>query len=133
MNYIENREKPLVMLVDDDEMLLQLGKSHLERAGFDVILCRGGGEAISQAQAQHPDIAVVDVLMPEPNGWEVSRMLKQQPETADIPIFLLTALADEKDIAQHRQAAADGYFVKPFRMEILIKRLREALEKRQAA
>jgi DNA-binding response OmpR family regulator len=122
--------KPNILLADDDEMLLKLGKAHFERAGFSVILCRNGQEAVDQARTQHPDVVIVDVLMPELDGWQVSRLLKADQETSDIPVYLLTALGDEEHIQRHRDADADGYFIKPFRMEVLIKRLHDIIRKR---
>jgi DNA-binding response OmpR family regulator len=70
--------------------------------------------------------------MPKMNGWEVCRELKSTPETTAIPVFFLTALGEEEDIIRYHKSEADGYFIKPFSMNILAKKLEEAVEKRRS-
>ncbi len=131
MNAVADKSLGRVLLVDDDELLLKLGRAQLEKAGFLVLTGRDGKEALEKTRRFKPDAVLVDVLMPGMDGWQVCRALKADPETASIPVFFLTCLGEEEHIHRHRQAEADGYFVKPFRLDTLVQRLLEILEKRQ--
>ena len=126
-------EKARILLVDDDDGLLKLGREQLEQMGFKVITCHNGQEAVEKALRFKPDIALVDVIMPGMNGWQVCKTLKSDPETSSIPIFYVTCLGDEEDIHRHWRSGADGYFIKPFDFESVAKRLVEVIEKQRRA
>src|ERR1051326_3494619 len=69
------RERPLVLVADDDEDILALVSLQLERANIEVIQARDGDEALTIAQERLPDLAVLDVMMPGLNGYEVVKRL----------------------------------------------------------
>jgi DNA-binding response OmpR family regulator len=120
-----------VLLVDDDAELLKLGRAQLERAGFRVIACCSGEEALRSAHDHMPDIALIDILMPGMNGWQICRALKSDPKTAALPVFFITCLGDEEDIHRHRRSGADGYFIKPLDIQVVVGRLSEIVEKQR--
>jgi DNA-binding response OmpR family regulator len=104
----------LVLVADDDEDILTLVAFRLERAGYEVITARSGDEALKLALEHAPDLAVLDVMMPGLDGYSVTRELRRTEATSEIPVILLTALAQESDVARGMAAGADDYVKKPF-------------------
>jgi CheY-like chemotaxis protein len=76
MNEAGERQRPLVLVADDDEHILSLVSLQLERASMDVVQARHGEEALTLAIEQRPDLAVLDVMMPDLNGYEVVKRLR---------------------------------------------------------
>jgi DNA-binding response OmpR family regulator len=114
MSVMTARERPLVLVADDDPDILELVTFRLERSGYDVIQARDGEDALRVATELHPDLAVLDVMMPKATGYEVTRQLREQDTTSDIPVILLTARVQEADVARGFESGADDYLKKPF-------------------
>ena len=108
-----------VLLADDEQGLRDITKKYLERNGFDVITAKNGAEAIAAVDKNVFDIIVLDIMMPEMRGDELCQAIKNNIETSHIPVILLTALNNEKDILSGLQIGADEYVVKPFNIGIL--------------
>jgi CheY-like chemotaxis protein len=87
-------ERALVMLVDDDPASRQLLASVVRREGYRVIEAADGEAALSLAREHRPDIITLDVLMPRLDGWAVLATLKSDAELRDIPVIIVTVLAD---------------------------------------
>jgi DNA-binding response OmpR family regulator len=122
--------RPLVLVADDEEDILLLVAFRLERAGCDVVTARSGDEAIKLALEQTPDLAVLDVMMPGLDGYEVTRELRRTEQTSEMPVILLTARAEEADVARGMAAGADDYVKKPFDAHDLRERVQRLLEAR---
>jgi DNA-binding response OmpR family regulator len=105
---------PLVLVADDDEDILTLVAFRLERAGCTVVKARTGDQALALALEQVPDLAILDVMMPGLDGYQVTRELRGRDLTSSMPIILLTARAEEADVARGMAAGADEYVKKPF-------------------
>ena len=103
-----------VLLAEDDADIQFLVTYKLTREGFQVRAFGDGLSAMADAREHPPDLAVLDIMMPGMTGLEVCRELRQDPATANIPVILLTALAQEDDITAGLAAGADDYIVKPF-------------------
>ncbi len=73
-----------------------------------------GSQALTVLEKQKPNLILLDVLMPEMDGFEVLRRLKAAPETSSIPVILLSALDQLKDISKGYEMGADHYITKPF-------------------
>jgi DNA-binding response OmpR family regulator len=108
------REKPLVLIADDDEDILELVRLRLDRCGYETVLARDGAEALATAIRRRPDAALLDVTMPGMDGYAVTEELRRDPATAEIPVILLTALAQTTDVARGFALGADDYVTKPF-------------------
>ncbi|MFN8109154.1 MAG: response regulator [Thermoleophilia bacterium] len=106
--------QPVVLVADDDEDVLELVAFRLRRAGYLTLTARNGREALDVARAQHPDLAVLDISMPEVDGLEVTRSLRGHRDTSEMPIILLTARSQERDVRAGIEAGADTYIRKPF-------------------
>jgi len=128
-----DRETQLVLVADDEEDIRALVAFRLQRAGYDVITAADGEEALTLATTRHPDLIVLDMMMPKATGLEVTRSLRGQDSTKDIPVILLTARAQEADVASGFEAGADDYVKKPFSPKDLQSRVQTLLERRPAA
>jgi DNA-binding response OmpR family regulator len=124
--------RPLVLVADDDEDILTLVAFRLERSGCDVVKARNGDEALRLAGELVPDLAVLDVMMPGLDGYEVTRALRRADRTRELPVILLTARAEEADVARGMAAGADDYVRKPFDARDLRERVERLLGPRLA-
>lgn len=104
----------LVLVADDDEDILVLVRTVLERAGHEVVAARNGAEAVAAARQRRPDLVVLDVSMPELDGLEVLRRLRADASTSDVPVLLLSARVQEDDVARGFATGANAYVQKPF-------------------
>jgi CheY-like chemotaxis protein len=114
-----------ILIVDDEADIRDIVRLYLTEEGFRVIEATNGQEAILKAQAERPDLIVLDIMMPGINGFEVAKHLKDDPNTKDIPIVILSVLAQD---SQYRQGILD-YISKPFRQEDLIAMVRRIFGK----
>ena len=117
----------LVLVADDEEDILALVTTILERSGHDVIPVRDGAEALAAVRERRPDLAVLDVSMPELDGLEVLRRLRADAETSGLPVVLLSAQAQEADVRRGYATGASAYVKKPFRPRDLAARIDELL------
>ncbi len=83
-----------ILVVDDDRDFAEILKTKLERAGFEVDIALNGAEGIEKVKKSRPDLLILDVMMPEKNGFEVCKELKSNSRFEDLPIIMLTAVAD---------------------------------------
>jgi DNA-binding response OmpR family regulator len=123
----EERERPLVLVADDEADVLNLVALQLERHEFDVVRAANGTEALDLAQRERPDAAVLDVMMPGLNGYEVVSEMRKGEETKHIPVLLLTARAGGVDITHGYEVGADDYLKKPFTPQDLIEHVQALL------
>src|SRR5437899_2823196 len=100
-----------VLVVDDEPMVREVVSRYLERDGMRVHEAATGEAALSWLRDNAPDLVVLDVMLPEVDGLAVLAHLRR---TADVPVILLTARADEVDRIVGLELGADDYVVKPF-------------------
>jgi DNA-binding response OmpR family regulator len=103
-----------VLVAEDDEDILLLVATRLERDGFDVLTARTGEEALELVRERRPELAVLDIGMPPPDGLEVVRRIRKDPALNATRLLLLTAKAQESDVRRGLDAGADAYVSKPF-------------------
>ena len=118
---------PKVLIVDDDAFIARLVQMKVEQLGYDVETACDGEEGLRKALAHQPDLILLDLMMPRMNGLEVCRRLRAEPAGRDIPIVMLTAKAQERDIEAGFAAGANDYLVKPFSPRELQARMRAIL------
>lgn len=121
---------PLVLVADDDEDILGLVSFRLERSGYEVAAAKDGEEALRLARELSPALVVLDVMMPRLDGYEVTRRLRDDEATREIPVILLTARAQEADVARGFESGADDYLRKPFSPQELAARVQAVLGRR---
>ena len=97
--------------------------------GFEVLTAKTGVEALEAARAERPDLIVLDAMMPVMDGFAVLQNLKADDQTRDLPVVMLTALRDEKNIVSALEDGAEDYLVKPFSPDELVSRINRTLKK----
>jgi two-component system phosphate regulon response regulator PhoB len=122
-----NQAKALI--VEDDVDILKLVVYNMRAAGFDVLSCSNGHDALTQAKRHLPEVIVLDLMIPGMDGFEVCKALKRNPETANIAVIMLTARGEEVDRIVGLELGADDYVVKPFSPRELILRVRAVLRR----
>ena len=103
-----------ILAVDDEKHIVRLVQINLQKEGYEVITASNGREALERVASDKPDLVVMDVMMPEMDGFEALRKLKENNETAEIPVIMLTAKAQDADVFRGWQSGADLYLTKPF-------------------
>ena len=109
-----------ILTVDDEEAIRALVRENLEIAGYEVIEAAEGREALQKVADERPDLIILDVKMPVADGWEVLRTLRADPETENLPVLMLTVLADDANVATGWGIGADFYLTKPFKPQELV-------------
>ena len=88
------RDKPLILVVDDEHDLLEIMSTKLAASGFDAVVAYNGREAVDAAKKLHPDLILMDIHMPGASGTDAALEIKQDPSTKDIKIAFLSSLKD---------------------------------------
>jgi two-component system phosphate regulon response regulator PhoB len=125
--------RPKILLVEDDAHLVELVSYNLEKENFDVIRTGDGEEALVLAVEEKPDLVILDWMIANLSGIEVCRRLRRAPATANLPIVMLTARADEADRIRGLETGADDYMTKPFSPRELVARIRALLRRLRPA
>jgi two-component system response regulator MtrA len=118
-----------VVVADDDADIRDLVAFKLEAAGMQVVAVPDGAAALEACQTEPPDLVILDVMMPGMSGLDVCRALRDSIGLAQVPVILLTARAQESDVAQGFDAGADDYVVKPFSPRELAARVNAVLSR----
>jgi two-component system, cell cycle response regulator DivK len=121
------RERPLVLIVEDQLDLRQLYAQELAMSGFDVIEAGNGVDAISHTSEQFPDVVLMDLSLPVLDGWEATRRLKDDRRTAHIPVVALTAHDGSGELQRATLAGCDWFVPKPCPPHDLIEEVRRVL------
>ena len=121
---LDESARERVLLVDDEPMILKLGKATLSKyLKVDVLMAESGEEALRLAEEQRPNLILLDIHMPNMDGLEVCRQLKAAQKTRDIPVIFLTADKTDQMVLDGFKAGAVDYINKPFSAPILIARV----------
>ena len=128
----DSREKPLVLLVDDDAMMRLLAESSLEQGGFDVVCAEGGAEALALFEERRPDAVLLDVMMPEIDGFEVCSRIRKLAAGTTVPVLMMTALDDLLSIERAYEQGATDFVTKPISYNLLAHRVRYLLRSSKA-
>lgn len=111
-------KKPKILVCDDDPGILEVIKIILEENNIEVITTATGKGIQKLIAGNKPDMLFLDLWMPGIEGEEITKILKRDPETKKIPIIIISALNDTKDIA--KKVGADGFISKPFTIDGLL-------------
>lgn len=122
-------DRQRILIVEDNDDL----RTYLEgllKEEYLVQTCSNGRDALLVAREYNPDLILSDVMMPEMGGDELCASVKSDIETSHIPVMLLTALGDEKDMLEGLENGADAYITKPFSINVLRTNIRNILANR---
>lgn len=108
-----NKNKKVILLVDDDPLIIRMYQKKLTTDGHKVLTATDGEEAMVQVIKETPDLILLDVMMPKMNGVETLKTLKKDSKTENIPVIILTNLGDKpEDIEAAKNMGALDYLVK---------------------
>lgn len=124
----EKMQTKKILVVDDEPDVVRILSKSLVADGFEVITANDGLECIAKVENEPPDLILLDNIMPNMDGQAVLKKLKASKETEEIPIIMVTALADEKDITSAQKSGAIEYVVKPFDYNLLLKQIKQTLK-----
>jgi adenylate cyclase len=118
---------PRILVVDDNEVNRDILVTRLETHGYELLQAADGEEALAAAKKHLPDLILLDVMMPKIDGIEVTRRIKADSSMPFMPIILVTAKADSKDVVEGLEAGADEYLTKPVDQMSLVARVKSVL------
>lgn len=125
------REK--ILIVEDEPSLTEVLSYNLQRDGYEAVVCHDGREGLRKAQTLLPDLVILDLMLPGLGGLEVCRELRAHAPTANTPILMLTAKAEETDQVVGFAMGADDYVTKPFSVKVLLQRVKVLLRRKSSA
>ena len=118
-----------ILVIEDEENILEAIKYSLTREGYEVYGATDGEKGLEMAQELRPDLVVLDVMLPRMDGFEVCRILRRD---MSMPVFMLSARAEEIDKVVGLEIGADDYITKRFSMRELVARIRNSLRRMSA-
>jgi len=127
-------KKAKILVVDDEPDVVEMLRTALESASYEVISAYNGNEAIKKAKEERPDLIVLDLMMPEKDGFQTCKELKQDKEFSQTPVLILTAINEHFSHTKYAKSLgleleAEDYIDKPVDPMILLKRVEKLLKK----
>jgi len=120
------KNKPVILVVDDEPQILRVIRASLPARGYEVKTAPGGEEALDEIRKQMPDLVILDLVMPGVSGLEVCQRIR---EFSSVPIIVLSAKGSETDKIAALDLGADDYVTKPFSLDELLARIRAVLRR----
>lgn len=130
---IDSRDRPLILIADDDPEIRRLLTVFFEDQDCDLIESSNGADALESIILHQPNLVVLDVMMPELNGWQICKYVKSKEEYADIGIIMLTAIGPVNNELTSPLFGADDYVDKPFEFDELEFKVRKVLASKHAS
>lgn len=121
-----SRNRPLALIVEDDEKTAGWLKLYLERSGCEALVCSSGVRATALADETAPDVILLDLMLPGASGFEICRHLRA---ASRVPIILITARSAEDDRLRGFECGADDYVTKPFSPREVVARVKAVLRR----
>jgi two-component system phosphate regulon response regulator PhoB len=118
-----------ILIVEDEKPIRDMIAFGLRRAGFDVREVEDCTAARASIADSRPDLMLVDWMLPDQSGLELTRAVKRNKDTADLPVIMLTARAEEQDKVTGLEGGADDYVTKPFSPRELLARIQAVLRR----
>jgi DNA-binding response OmpR family regulator len=126
-----DRQKPRLLVVDDDPGARRALTRLLGRLGYEVIVAEHGRAALEIADRQALDLILTDIAMPELDGFELLRRLKASDRTREVPVIVVSGIDDLQSVAQCIEQGAEDHVTKPFEAILLQARVRACLERKR--
>jgi two-component system, NtrC family, sensor kinase len=117
-----------ILIVEDSRVQAEILRHILESHGYTTAIAENGRTALELVSRKRPDLIISDVIMPVMNGYELCKEIKRDGTTRNIPLILLTALSDSRDVALALQSGADNFITKPYQSEYVLMRVKTILE-----
>jgi two-component system phosphate regulon response regulator PhoB len=125
---VASEPRKRILVVDDDDALQRLVEVLLDRAGMEAVRAMNAAEAAQVLKTPPlPALVVLDLMLPDVSGIEFLRQMRSKDMFADLPVIILSALADPSQIREGLSAGADRYLTKPYLANNLISTVQEVL------
>jgi PleD family two-component response regulator len=121
--------KSKILIVEDDLDVADMLNAYFRVQGYDVFVVNWGLDGVRAAQTARPDLIILDIRLPDIDGFEVARRLRTDRKTQDVPMIFLTEKRERIDRLQGLELGADDYITKPFDVQELRLRVRNALSR----
>ena len=118
-----------ILIVDDEPDCISIIQCRLEWCHYDVITANNGKEGLEKASQEKPDLILLDTNMPEMNGYEMLERIKKDSALKDIPVIMVTALCDVKDVDKASSFGISDYVTKPVDFAKLTEKISNILKK----
>lgn len=123
-------EKPLILIVDDNDDARMLASMILNKNGFQCVSAANGREALHIMQSGTlPNLILSDIMMPEMNGYEFFESVQEKPDWRRIPFIFFSLKDSMQDIQKGRQLGVDDYLTKPIMPDALLAAVRGKLKR----
>ncbi len=130
------REKPLILVVDDEPPLLEIMSTKLASAGFDPVVAHNASEAYEAAHKLMPDLILMDIKMPGETGTDAALRIKQDPPTKDLKIAFLSSLKDPWPTTMNsrevlaKELGMEDYLDKAADLNVMVQKVKEILARK---
>ncbi len=121
--------KTKILIIEDDLDVVDMLSAYFRVQGYDVFTANWGEDGVKTAQTIMPNLVILDIRLPDIDGFEVARRLRTTRKTREIPIIFLTEKRERSDRLQGLELGADDYITKPFDVQELRLRVRNALKR----
>ncbi len=121
------KQRPKILLVDDDVDLVTVMRGALESKAYEVIVAYNGQEGLEKARKEKPDLVVLDILMPVADGFIFADQFRKDPSLAKIPVLALTSFSES--LGQPFPFEVSEYIMKPIKPRDLVAKVEEFLKK----
>jgi two-component system alkaline phosphatase synthesis response regulator PhoP len=121
------KQRPKILLVDDDVDLVTVMRGALESKAYEVIVAYNGQEGLEKAKKEKPDLVVLDILMPVADGFVFADQFRKDPSLAKIPVLALTSFSES--LGQPFAFDVSEYIMKPIKPRDLVAKVEEFLKK----
>ncbi|AZQ40158.1 response regulator [Streptomyces cyaneochromogenes] len=119
-----------MLVVDDNRVIRQLIRVHLELEGFEVVTAADGVECLDVIHRVRPDVVTLDVIMPRLNGLRTAAQLRADPRTRDLPLAIISACS-QYEVESGLDVGVDAFLAKPFEPAELVRLVRQLIERRR--
>ena len=119
-----------ILIAEDEEHIAKLVAFKLSKEGFGITVARNGQEALDRLATRAWSLIILDVMMPVLDGWQVLKAIRQSDSLSTVPILMLTAKGDKKDMANAAELGATRFLKKPFDPAELAEVVREMVTKK---
>lgn len=123
------REKKLILVVDDERNIMDLLVFNLQKEGYDTIEAYDGITAVDLALKEKPDLILLDIMIPKLDGISVCKKIRYALNISNIPIIMISARDTESDKIVGLEMGADDYITKPFQIREVMARIKANLRK----
>ena len=127
-------EKSKILMIEGDGFLRKIYKNKFAQAGFDFAEATNGEEGLNKIISEKPNLVLLDLILPKKSGFEVLAEMKREEKIKNIPVIILSNLAQEIDIQRGLSLGAEDYLIKPeVSLSDVVERTRECLAKKSVS